>query len=101
MKNIEAIRSAIRAYQSLLAERFGVKVVGIFGSYVRGEASPSSDLDLLVEVLRPISLLELVGAELYLSEELGIKVDLVPMRSLREELRETILSEVAQIEMVV
>jgi predicted nucleotidyltransferase len=101
MKNIEAIRSTIRACQSLLAERFGVKVVGIFGSYVWGEASSASDLDLLVEVLRPISLLELVGAELYLSEELGIKVDLVPMRSLREELRETILSEVAQIEMVV
>jgi predicted nucleotidyltransferase len=46
-----------------------------------------------VEFLRPVSLLELVGAELYLSEVLGLKVDLVPRRSLRPELREIVLSQ--------
>jgi len=90
---VEEILSCLREHQSVLAQRYGVAVVGIFGSYVRGEARPESDLDLLVEFLRPISLLELVGAELYLSEVLGLKVDLVPRRSLRPELREVVLSQ--------
>lgn len=47
----------------------------------------------IVEILKPISLLELVGAELYLSEVVGLKVDLVPKRSLRAELKEAILKE--------
>ena len=56
-----------------------------------------SDIDLLVDILRPISLLELVGAEIYLSEVLGVKVDLVPKRDVREELRETIFAEAVAI----
>ena len=93
MKTLDEIRNILRVHRDLLAERFGVAVVGIFGSHIRGEASSDSDLDLLAEILRPISLLELVGAELHLSEVLEVKVDLVPKRSLREELRETILTE--------
>jgi predicted nucleotidyltransferase len=68
-------------------------VVGIFGSYVRGEQQEESDLDLLAEILHPISLLELVGAEIYLSEKLGVKVDLIPKRNVRKELREAIQQE--------
>lgn len=90
---LEGILTCLREHQEVLAQRYGVAVVGVFGSYVRGEAKPESDLDLLVDFLRPVSLLELVGAELYLSEVLGVKVDLVPRRSLRPELRETILSQ--------
>jgi predicted nucleotidyltransferase len=93
MKTLEEIQSTIRQQQDLLDERYGVRIVGIFGSYVRKEQRHGSDLDLLAEILRPISLLELVGAELYLSEVLGIKVDLVPKRAVREELREAILNE--------
>jgi len=93
MKDLEKISEALRGYQDYLGERYGVRIVGIFGSYVRGEEQKESDLDILVEVIRPISLLELVGAEIFLSETLGIKIDLVPRRSLREELRETVLRE--------
>ena len=92
-KMLEGISSLLRECQEKLEHEYGVRAIGIFGSYVRGEQSPSSDLDVLVEIIRPISLLELVGAEIYLSEKLGMKVDLVPKRSLREELRETILRE--------
>jgi predicted nucleotidyltransferase len=67
--------------------------VGVFGSYVRGEQKGQSDIDLLVDILHPISLLELVGAEIYISEILGTKVDLIPKRDVREELRETIFAE--------
>lgn len=47
----------------------------------------------MADILRPISLLEMVGAEIHLSEVLEIKVDLVPKRSVREDLRDNILQE--------
>jgi predicted nucleotidyltransferase len=93
MLTVNEVKEIVRQHNSILAERYGVSVVGIFGSYVRGEEKTGSDIDLLAEILKPISLLELVGAELYLSEVLGLKVDLVPKRSLRAELKETILKE--------
>jgi len=70
-----------------------VRVVGVFGSYVRGEQRRGSDLDLLADLADRVSLLEFVGAELYLSEVLGVKVDLIPKRVVREELRESIFKE--------
>lgn len=93
MKTLDEIKTIIRRHRDVLAERYGIAVVGIFGSYVRDEQGQQSDIDLLADILRPISLLELVGAELYLNEILGSKVDLVPKRDVREELRETILRE--------
>jgi predicted nucleotidyltransferase len=93
MKTLEEIRTIIRQHRDVLAERYGVAVVGVFGSYVRGEQRGQSDIDLLVDILHPISLLELVGAEIYLSEVLSSRVDLVPKRDVREELRETIFAE--------
>ncbi|MCC7201730.1 MAG: nucleotidyltransferase family protein [Nitrospirae bacterium] len=93
MKTLSEIRKILREHRDLLAEQYGVAIVGIFGSRVRGDAGRDSDLDLLVEILRPISLLELVGAEQYLSEILEVKVDLVPKRSVRQELREIIFRE--------
>jgi uncharacterized protein len=97
MKTVEEIRAAIRQHQEVLVERYGVKVVGLFGSYARGKHRKRSDLDLLVDIERPISLLELIGAELYLSEVLGVKVDLIPKRDVRKELRETIFREAVSI----
>ena len=93
MKTLDEIKGIIKQHRSALAERYGIAVVGMFGSYVRGEQKSASDLDLLVEFLRPISLLELVGAEIYLAEVLGIKTDLVPKRDVRAELRDSILKE--------
>lgn len=93
MKTLDEIKIIIRQHRDVLAERYGIAVVGIFGSCVRGEQRQQSDIDLLADILRPISLFELVGAELYLNEILGEKVDLVPKRDVREELRETIFRE--------
>ena len=87
------IRTILRQQGDIVAERYGIAIVGVFGSYVRGEQGGQSNLDLLVEKLRPVSLLELVGAEIYLSGILGVRVDLVPRRNVREELRESILRE--------
>ena len=97
MKDINEIREIIKQHRNIIADKYGVAIVGIFGSYVRGEQEQRSDIDLLADILRPISLLEMVGAEIYLSEVLGIKVDLVPKRSVREELRDNILEEAVSI----
>lgn len=97
MEKLEEIRIIIGKTRDVLAEKYGVAVVGIFGSYVRGEQREKSDIDLLVDILRPISLLEIVGAEIYLGEILGKKVELVPKRDVREELRESILAEAVPI----
>jgi len=93
MKTLNEIRTILRQQGDIVAEKYGIAIVGVFGSYVRGEQDSQSDLDLLMEKLRPVSLLELVGAEIYLGGILGMKVDLVPRLNVREELRESILRE--------
>jgi len=61
--------------------------VGIFGSYARNEEKQGSDLDILVNFSKSISLLDLVGLEIELSERLGIKVDLVTERAVHPKLK--------------
>ncbi len=55
----------------------GATKVAVFGSYVRNEETPKSDIDVLVDFNNPITLLDLVGYKLDLEEMLGMKVDLV------------------------
>lgn len=76
---------------------YKVKKLGIFGSYVRGEQREDSDVDILVTFKEPISLLKLVNFENYLQDLTGIKVDVIPERSIRPELRKNILNEVSYI----
>ena len=93
MKSLEEIKEIIRSYREELEERYRVSSIAIFGSYVRGEQKKESDIDLLVEFEGPVSLLHIVSVENYLSDILGMKVDLVPRKNIREELRETIIKE--------
>ena len=74
----------------------GIKEIGVFGSFVRGEQKPESDLDILIDIERPASLdlLTLITLEQELSEDLGVSVDLVLKSMLRPALGRTILSEV-------
>lgn len=60
-----------------ILQKHGAVKIGIFGSYARGEASPESDLDLLVDFSSRKSLLTLVRIKRELSETLGIDIDLL------------------------
>jgi len=71
----------------------GVNKISIFGSYVRGEATPESDLDIIVEFDEGISLLDIVGFELDLSEQLGIKVELLTEKSISPYIIDDVLAE--------
>jgi uncharacterized protein len=70
-----------------------VSMVGIFGSTARGEASSSSDIDLLVRFAKPTSLLALVRLERKLSNILGRKVDLLTESAISPYLKDRILNE--------
>ena len=93
MKRDQVI-GVLKAHRQELAERFGVKSLGLFGSVVRDEASEASDVDLLVEFDRPISLFDLSAVRQRLEEILGLaRVDLVMRDSIFPELRDIILEE--------
>ena len=90
---IEELKSQIEALKPVLKERFKVETIGIFGSYVRGEQKRKSDLDVLVEFSETPSLFEFVELEDFLSQKLGVKVDLVMRDALKPRIRDSILSE--------
>lgn len=71
-----------------------VAKIGVFGSMARGDATPQSDIDLLVYFSKRTSLLALVALERQLSTALGRKVDLLTEAALSPYLRERIKREV-------
>ena len=93
MKNIEEIKRRVSALKDRIHDEYGVSNIEVFGSYVRGEQQEGSDLDVLVEFDRRVDLLDVSGLQIYLSETLGMKVDVVLKRSIRPELKDIILSE--------
>jgi predicted nucleotidyltransferase len=74
---------------------FGVKSLALFGSTVRGEAKPTSDIDILVEFDKPIGLFGFIRLQQRLSEILGRQVDLVTPEGLKPQLRNHILKEIS------
>jgi len=71
----------------------GAKKISIFGSYVKGEATSESDLDIIVEFDEKISLLDIVGFEFKLTEQLGIKVEILTEKAISPYIIEDVLSE--------
>ena len=71
----------------------GIRKVALFGSFVRGDAGPDSDIDLIVEFFQPTGLLALVKLERELSEAMGRKVDLLTEQAISVHLRGQIIKE--------
>ncbi|MBD1875314.1 nucleotidyltransferase family protein [Nodosilinea sp. FACHB-131] len=94
MKTLEDIQRWLVLHKPLLQERYMISELGVFGSYVRQEQTETSDVDVLVEFSEVPSLLKFINLENYLSDNLGIKVDLVHKRGLKPRLGERILAEV-------
>ncbi|MBI3307562.1 MAG: nucleotidyltransferase family protein [Candidatus Omnitrophica bacterium] len=76
MTTLNQIKKNLANHRKELQEKFHVAQLSIFGSYARGETTESSDVDLLVEMDRPVGW-EIVDLKEYLQDLLGIKVDLV------------------------
>ncbi|MBI4967787.1 MAG: nucleotidyltransferase family protein [Rhodospirillales bacterium] len=77
MKTLEDIRAELRRLGPVLGRDYPVRVVGVFGSYARGEQTDTSDLDILVDCDAPVGFLTLAGLQQDLSDALGIKVDVM------------------------
>jgi len=75
-RNIGDITMTLRSLLPELRERWGVQRIGVFGSWVRGEQSSASDLDILVEFDKP-TFDDYMETKFYLEEYLGVNVDLV------------------------
>lgn len=98
-RNTELARAKriLRKHLPELRERYSIKSLGVFGSYVRGVQKRRSDLDLLVEFEQAPSLFKYVALENYLSDLVGIKVDLVMKKTLKPHIGCYILAEVVSL----
>ncbi len=96
-KKIEKIIMKLRKNKPVLEEKYKVKMLGVFGSYVRGEQKKSSDLDILVEFKEPVGLFEFMELEEFLEKNTGVKVDLVSRKALKPRIGKHILEEVIKV----
>lgn len=74
-------------------KRYGVRRAGLFGSVARGRAAHKSDIDLLVEIMKPISLLGFVKFKHELEDVLGKSVDLVEFSAIKPHLQPYIMED--------
>ena len=95
--NTRELLIKLKELKPALMAQFKVKEINLFGSFVREEQSESSDIDILVEFEEEADLFDLMGLSMQLEEELQRKVDVVPKRALRSELRESVLQEVIEV----
>src|SRR3972149_6911400 len=93
MKRDEVFR-ILREHRDELRREYGVKSLALFGSVARDEATDVSDVDVLVEFDRPVSLFDLVGLQLDLQTLLDVpKVDVVMRDAIYPAIKDDILSE--------
>jgi len=81
MLAIAEIKNAI----SPIALQYGLKKVFLFGSYAKGTATSSSDVDLLIEKGEPLSLLKLAGLRQSFQDKLNLPVDLLTTSGVEED----------------
>jgi len=94
VKNLSEITHLLNTAKTELRRRYGVKEIGVFGSYVTGKQNRRSDLDILVEFTRPVGLFEFIRLENHLCDITGLKVDLVMRYALKPKIDANILREV-------
>jgi uncharacterized protein len=99
MKSLKEIKRRLKVLTPILKENFSVDVIELFGSYVRGEATEKSDLDVLVTFIEPnnVDLFKFIELRLFLKDELGVDVDLIEKTALKPRLKGPILEEAIKV----
>jgi predicted nucleotidyltransferase len=92
-KKIDQIIMKLRENMPVLREKYKVKTLGVFGSYVRGEQKKSSDL----EFQEPVGLFQFMELEDFLEKNTGVKIDLVSGKALKPRIGKHILEEVINV----
>ena len=83
----------LKELKPILYKDYAVKEIGLFGSFSNGDYTEESDIDLLVELEKPIGW-KFFSLEIYLESVFGRKVDLVTQNALKEQIKENILQQV-------
>ena len=91
------VLALLREHKPVMAERFGVLELALFGSTIRDEARPDSDVDILVSFDRPTDPECYFGVQFYIEDLLGRPVDLVTDKALRAELRPYVEAEAVRV----
>jgi len=94
MKTLEEIKELIEQNKETLRLQYGVKKIGIFGSFAKGNQKIGSDLDILIEFEKPVGFVRFMRLESKLSELSGMKVELVTKNALKPHIGQNILQEV-------
>lgn len=93
IKDKNDIKKILNLLKNEIRKNYKAEIVGIFGSYARGEQKRKSDLDIIVKFSEGATLFDFVGLGVFLEKKLKLKVDIVPYDSIREELKKVILKE--------
>jgi uncharacterized protein len=83
----DRLLALLAEHKPVLAERFGVRTLRLFGSFARGTARDDSDVDVLVAFGQPPTADQYFGTQFYLEDLIGRPVDLVTETALRDRLR--------------
>jgi len=94
MRTFDELKRILQDRKDELSTTYGINEIGLFGSYATDKQKKSSDLDILVQFQKPIDLLTFVRLKYYLSEILGVNVDLVMKTALKPSIGKEILREV-------
>ena len=92
MKKLEEIKGIIKQNKHELEEKFKVKSIGIFGSYVRGEQNEESDVDIIVEFSEPVGFLFFHLAN-FLEKILDANVDLITPYAIKPNRQKYIMKD--------
>ncbi|GCC11310.1 nucleotidyltransferase domain protein [archaeon] len=97
MKSRNEIFEILRKELPYLKKKFHVKTIGLFGSYAREEQAEKSDVDLLVDFKKPVDFFILIDLEDYLSNKLGVKVEVVTPWGIKERMKPYIMRDVVYV----
>ncbi len=97
MENAFKIKQKLQEQKHLLINDYYIKNIGLFGSLIKGSATPTSDIDILVDFSKPVDLFAFVELKNHLSELLDANVDLVMKKGLKPAIGKRILKEVEYI----
>lgn len=94
MTTLDKVKKVISEEKEVLAKKYNVSRIGVFGSVVRGEDNEKSDVDILVDFSKPIGMFEFIDLEEHLATKINTKVDLVSRKALKPNIGKRILDEV-------
>lgn len=92
MQAVSDIERQLQELKPVLAQKYKVKKIGVFGSYARGEQTEASDIDILVDLQEPLGW-DFIELKEFLEAELDHPIDLVTRNALKKQLKDKILSQ--------